>query len=53
MGFDVISEGVEKQQQIDTLQDINCDFIQGFLWGKPLPADEAERVAMNDVARFQ
>jgi diguanylate cyclase (GGDEF)-like protein len=53
MGFDVISEGVEKQQQIDTLQSIDCDFIQGFLWGKPLPAEEAEKVAVENAERFK
>ena len=51
MGFDVISEGVEKQEQIVTLQNIHCDYIQGFLWGRPLPAEEAERVAMEDAVR--
>ena len=53
MGFDVISEGVEKHQQIDTLQSIDCDFIQGFLWGRPLPAEEAEKVAVENAERFK
>ena len=53
MGFDVISEGVEKEQQIETLQNIHCDFIQGFLWGRPLPAEEAEKVALENAERFR
>ncbi len=36
MGFDVISEGVEAFDQLETLKDIECDFIQGFIWGRPL-----------------
>ena len=36
MGFDVISEGVEARDQLETLKDIGCDFIQGFIWGRPL-----------------
>ena len=44
MGFDVISEGVEKPQQIETLQSIGCDFIQGFVWGRPVPPEEAEKL---------
>ena len=41
MGFDVISEGVEEEAQVETLKEIGCDFIQGFVWGRPLPRDKA------------
>ena len=37
----VISEGVEDQAQIDTLKSIGCDYIQGFVWGRPMPVDDA------------
>ena len=40
MGFDVISEGVEAPDQLETLKEIGCDFIQGFLFEKPMCADE-------------
>ncbi|MBP5529399.1 MAG: bifunctional diguanylate cyclase/phosphodiesterase [Lachnospiraceae bacterium] len=40
----VISEGVETQDQIDTLREIGCDYIQGYIWGKPKPYDEALKV---------
>ena len=50
MGFQVISEGVEKSEQLETLHNIDCDFIQGFLWGKPLSAEEAEALVMNSVS---
>ena len=43
-GLDVISEGVESQEQLDVLKDIGCDLIQGFIWGKPLTQDEAEKL---------
>lgn len=49
MGFDVISEGVEKQDQLDILRDIGCDYIQGFIWGRPLPQEEAEKVVMDSL----
>ena len=42
MNMEVISEGVEDDAQIETLREIGCDFIQGFVWGRPLPAEEAE-----------
>ena len=52
MGFDVISEGVEKPQQIETLQRIGCDFIQGFVWGRPVPQEEAEKIALENASLF-
>jgi len=44
MGFDVISEGVEEEEQLETLKKIGCDFIQGFIWGRPLPKEDAEKL---------
>jgi len=53
MGYDVVSEGVEQQAQIDTLREIGCDFIQGFFWGKPMPPEEAEQLVMENIKEFQ
>ncbi|MCR5539293.1 MAG: bifunctional diguanylate cyclase/phosphodiesterase [Ruminococcus sp.] len=50
MKFDVISEGVEDKEQLDTLKDIGCDYIQGFIWGKPLPKEEAEKLVLSQVS---
>ncbi|MBR5360776.1 MAG: EAL domain-containing protein, partial [Lachnospiraceae bacterium] len=47
MGMEVISEGVETQDQLDTLKSIGCDFVQGFVWGRPLPPEEAMKVALE------
>ncbi|MBQ7266323.1 MAG: EAL domain-containing protein [Firmicutes bacterium] len=52
MGFDVISEGVEEQTQLDTLKEIGCDYIQGFLWGRPLPYEQAEEVVKNEAKKL-
>lgn len=43
LGITVIAEGVEKKEQRDKLKDLGCDQIQGFLYGKPVPASEFER----------
>ena len=43
----VISEGVESADQIDTLKSIGCDYVQGFVWGRPLPPEEAEKLVKN------
>ena len=47
MGFDVISEGVEEQEQLETLKNIGCDYIQGFFWGHPLSQEDAEKLVWN------
>lgn len=44
MNLDVISEGVEEPEQLETLKAIGCDYIQGYIWGKPLPPEEAEKL---------
>nr|WP_255551450.1 EAL domain-containing protein [Granulicella sp. dw_53] len=37
LGMKVIAEGVEEEEQLDVLSRLNCDFMQGFLFSKPLP----------------
>ena len=44
MGFDVISEGVEDPEQLKALKDVGCDFVQGFIWGRPLSSQEVEKL---------
>ncbi len=40
MGMSITAEGVEAKNQIDTLEKLGCDEIQGFYMSKPLPLDE-------------
>ena len=34
--LDVVAEGVETQLQAETLREMGCNLIQGFLYGKPM-----------------
>lgn len=44
LGFDSIAEGVEDEKQYNYLHSIGCDVIQGYLFNKPLPAEEMASV---------
>jgi EAL domain-containing protein (putative c-di-GMP-specific phosphodiesterase class I) len=39
----VVAEGIESQEQAETLQALGCATGQGFLWGQGLPLDELAR----------
>ena len=42
-GMTVIAEGVETEEQLAFLRELHCEEFQGYLFSKPVPAEEAER----------
>lgn len=44
LGIKVIAEGIETQYQRDVLTEVGCDFGQGYLFAKPIPAEEFEKL---------
>ena len=40
LGYETVAEGVETKEQFEYLKKIECDNIQGFLLGKPMPEEE-------------
>jgi diguanylate cyclase (GGDEF)-like protein len=44
MGLSVIAEGVETEQQKDFLLQNGCRYMQGFYFGKPMLADDIEKL---------
>jgi EAL domain-containing protein (putative c-di-GMP-specific phosphodiesterase class I) len=39
-----IAEGIEQREQVDLLRSVGCEFGQGYLFSKPLPAEGCERL---------
>ena len=46
-GIRTVTEGVETQTQEAFLKSINCDYAQGYLYSKPISADEFESKYIN------
>ena len=40
LGLTVISEGVETKEQILILNELQCDYLQGYYFSKPIPANQ-------------
>lgn len=40
LGFTVVAEGVEEQEGVEILRNLDCDIIQGYVFSKPLKAVE-------------
>ncbi|MBI2922392.1 MAG: EAL domain-containing protein [Planctomycetes bacterium] len=43
LGLQALAEGIETREQLASVRDAGCDCGQGFLLGRPVPADEFER----------
>ena len=46
----VIAEGVETEGQLAFLAAIGCDEVQGFLFSRPVPADDMARMMSGETA---
>ena len=50
LGYETVAEGVETEEQYEYLKKIDCDNIQGFLLGKPMPEEELADVLVRERA---
>lgn len=49
MGLETIAEGVENTEQLNMLNQFRCNFVQGFLRGKPMPYQLCDAYLAGDV----
>lgn len=50
LGFEVVCEGVETEEQVSELSAIGCELAQGYFFSQPLPVAEFERLAFGEAA---
>ena len=39
------AEGVETQEELQLVRDLGCSLVQGYIFGRPMPAEEARELA--------
>ncbi|AWN38246.1 putative bifunctional diguanylate cyclase/phosphodiesterase [Methylobacterium radiodurans] len=47
LGLDVVAEGVETAEDLDTLEALGCVFMQGYHLGRPAPAEATLRMLID------
>lgn len=50
--LDVIAEGIESIHQLHQLRVLGCEYGQGYLFSRPVPPDEAEKL-LTDAGRWR
>ena len=51
LGLVVVAEGVETAEQRAALRAMGCRFAQGYLFGRPVPAEEVGRLLREQAGR--
>ncbi|MBQ8842506.1 MAG: GGDEF domain-containing protein [Ruminiclostridium sp.] len=40
MNMEIVVEGIETEKMVEQFTDLNCDYIQGYYYSKPIPEDD-------------
>jgi hypothetical protein len=53
LGMDTTAEGVETHDDLNLIRELGCSQIQGFIFGKPMPAAEARELANSTTVEAE
>jgi EAL domain-containing protein (putative c-di-GMP-specific phosphodiesterase class I) len=48
LGMKVIAEGIENRATVTALQELGCDYMQGYYIGKPMPVFEFQELIRSE-----
>ncbi len=49
LGMKVLAEGVETEEEAAVIRGTGCHYGQGYLWARPVPAEEFQQVLQNGL----
>lgn len=49
MGFTVTAEGIENEEMAEGMKSLGCDYLQGFYFSRPIPAEEFAQKYSNNT----
>ena len=44
LDMETVAEGIEERGQVDRLRAMLCDMVQGYVFSRPVPVDQFERM---------
>lgn len=47
MNLLVVAEGVETRQQVEVLRNLDCNYVQGYYYAKPMPAEKFTYILLH------
>jgi diguanylate cyclase (GGDEF)-like protein len=50
LGLRVVAEGVETHEELEVLRRLGCDFVQGYLFSRPMSVEECEHFLSSSAA---
>jgi diguanylate cyclase (GGDEF)-like protein len=53
LGIKVIAEGIEDSETATTLEELGCEYMQGYHLGKPMPVFEFQELIRSDRQAFK
>lgn len=48
LDIDLVAEGIETSQQARAVQDLGCEFMQGYFFARPMPANEIDSFMVDN-----